>query len=524
MKLTQIKKIGGGCLGLLCVMIAISAEAASTESNRPEWVISTMEGKVQGISTDNNQVVSFRGIPYAADPFTPDRRFKAPQPMKPWQGVLNTTQFMPPVIQPSRGKTVSVVGAAGNLTLNIWAPQSTLKSRHKVPVMVWIPGGAFIRSDASESVYNGKHFAEQGLVVVTINYRVGVDGFMHIPGMPDNRGILDQIAALKWVQQNIARFGGNPGKVTVFGQSSGAESVAILLGTPSARGLFQKAIMQSPPMQSVTPSQSLKIAQAFAKKVHVKLNAKSISQVPYLELVKTVLSMGNAIQNRSQWGQLSWGGTAFLPITGTHLIPKTPLQNLKKYADSHIPVIVGCTDNESRLYIVALGLIDTVKESTLKQLIADMHLPKGALDVYEDQPNYSVGDAYADAMSDYTFRMPAQHIADALVKNGNPVWDYQFGWRSPMDNGRLWAAHFVDVPYTFEILNTPQAISFVGENPDKALSELIHNNWSHFAKTGYPNWTRYDLQDRPTMKFNSISKELNDPLRSRRELWEHYRF
>lgn len=472
-----------------------------------------------------NGVAYFYGIPYAHNPFTSERRFKAPQPYGKWKGVLDATTLTPPVPQPGRGQVVELVGAPGNLTLNIWTPKDAMKSKKALPVMVWLPGGAFIREDAGEQVYNGTGFAKNGTIVVAVNYRVGVDGFMHLDGAPDNRGILDQILALNWVRQNIKDFGGDPNKVTLFGQSAGAESVAILMGTKKAKGLFQQAIMQSPPMQFVTKAQAARVTSVFAEELGIAATRRAFSEVPLEKLVSAVIDMGETIKDRDEWGMMSWGGTAFLPVADGRIIKESPMKDLAKHADPSIPVIVGSTDQETRLYLVPGGAIDRIPAAQVTQLLADLSLSGDPLKVYTSAGSAkSIGEVFADIQSDYTFRMTALHIAEHLVKNGNKVWYYNFSWFSPAFNGELGAAHFVDVPFSFDTLGSQQARNFVGDNPPQGLADSMHGSWAQFARRGTAPWHPYDLTERATMRFDTQSQQVGDPEKNVRSLWENYSF
>ncbi|WOI36355.1 carboxylesterase family protein [Alteromonas sp. CI.11.F.A3] len=485
-------------------------------------IAETKLGQIKGKLV--NKVGIFYGVPYAKNPFTKKRRFQAPIAIEPWKETLDATAITPPVPQPGRGTKVELVGRVGDLTVNVWAPLSAMQADNKVPVMVWIPGGAFIREDAAERVYDGRRFAEQGVVVVTVNYRVGVDGFMHLKGAPDNRGILDQILALRWVRDNIQDFGGDPRQVTLFGQSAGAGSVAILLGSPKASGLYHKAIMQSPPMQAMTRTQATKVTTAFAKQHNVKATMSGISNIPLSQLVTGVVDMGNAITDRTQWGMLSWGGTAFLPVIDGDVIQISPMADLMNNGDASIPVIVGSTDQESRLYLVPDGTIDRITEDELSLFLKDLHLGCAASEVYGKAGNVSFGDIYAQAQSDYTFRMPALHIAERLSLKGNPVWKYNFAWQSPAYNGRLGAAHFVDVPFTFNTLDSQEAKDFVGTQPPDSLTHFMQTQWLHFAKTDSVDWPSYSQDVRATMQFNIKSKVMNDPNKDVRRLWQNYSF
>ncbi|WP_432455607.1 carboxylesterase/lipase family protein [Agarivorans sp. QJM3NY_29] len=506
----------------LLSMFVSSAFAASPIPPNNQLMVTTGLGQVAGVVKDD--IVSFYGVPYAENPFVEGRRFQAPQAKQAWSGVLDASALGAPTPQPSRGVKTELVGAPGDLTLNIWAPAEMGKLPGKLPVMVWIPGGAFIREDAGESVYNGSSYAKQGAIVVTVNYRVGVDGFMHLQGAPDNRGILDQILALQWVQQHIAAFGGDPKQVTLFGQSAGAESVAILLGTPAAKGLFHKAIMQSPPMQAVSTAQATRLSEAFAERFKVAASIEGIASVPYPELVAGVVALGQQIQDREQWGELSWGGTAFLPVMDGKLIVDTPMVNLAKNADPSIPVIVGSTDQEARLYLVPGGQLDRMTNAEVSLFLGDLKLAGKPMQVYSEDGQATQGDIFADIQSDYTFRMPALHIAETLVNNGNPVWHYNFSWRSKAFGGQLGAAHFVDVPFSFNTLATDQAKAFVGSDAPQSLADSMHRQWLDFAKTGQVSWSQYQLNQRYSMRFDAQSKQQRDPEKSRRLLWDGYSF
>ena len=390
--------------------------------------------------------------------------------------------------------------------------------------MVWLPGGAYIREDAAEKVYDGTQFAQQDVVIVTVNYRVGVDGFMHLKGAPDNRGILDQIMALQWVQDNIQDYGGDSANVTLFGQSAGAGSVAILLGIKKANTLFHKAIMQSPPMQAMTQSQAAKVTQTFAEKLRVPATIEGLASIDFNALVSGVVDMGNTITERNEWGMLSWGGTAFLPVIDKKLIVDSPMINLAKNANPKTPIIVGSTDQESRLYLVPSGAVDRIGIEQISLFLSDLNLGDNAVQVYKKTDGVSYGDIYSDIQSDYTFRMPALHIAELLVKNGNPVWKYNFSWQSPAFGGRLGAGHFVDVPFTFGTIHTKEAANFVGKKPSETLSQVMQKHWLEFAKNNQPKWSNYRLTERKTMGFDETSKEVIDPNKALRVLWQDYQF
>ncbi|CAM3669805.1 Carboxylesterase [Vibrio aerogenes CECT 7868] len=509
-------------ISLCCTVPAQSATTnMKTEVSKKEvstTVVNTALGQVKGVV--ENGIAEFRSVPYAVNPFEGTRRFQAPEKVQPWHGVLDATRYKAPVPQPDRGKETVLLGAPGDLTLNILAPVKTAK---KLPVMVWIPGGAFIRENASDAMYRGESFVRDGVIVVTVNYRVGIDGFMHIPGAPDNRGILDQIAALEWVQSHIASFGGDPEQVTLAGQSAGAECVAILSGIPRTKGLFRRVIMQSSPVQTVTLAQSERVAQTVGKLLGIKPTTENLARVPFAELVKAVVQTGKEIKDRSQWGMMSWGGTAFLPVIDQSLLTGTLTGNLAHHADPSVSVLIGSTEQESRLYLVPNGQIDKVHMSDSLQLIHDLNMDADIIKTYK-KGNPTVGDVYAALLSDYTFRMPTQHIAQTLVNHGNAVWVYDFAWRSPAFNNRLGAAHLVDVPFAFDTTEAPKSKVFLGDHPPQSLIRDMHTTWVRFIQTGQAGWSVYQSQERRVMRFDGQSAEVKDPGKAIRLLWESYPF
>ncbi|MDX1872938.1 carboxylesterase family protein [Mycolicibacterium sp. 120266] len=499
-------------------MIAVPLRPTPAKAD-DQPVVALRSGRVRGRYT--NGVASFKRVPYAANPFTAANRFQAPRPVAQWRGIRDATTSGPPPPQPSRDPQPVLFGGPDDLTLNIWTPNL---SDNALPVMVWIPGGAFVRGDASESAYDGTHFAANGIVVVTMNYRVGVDGFMAIEGVPANRGLLDQIAALEWVRDNIAAFGGDATNVTLFGQSAGAESAAILLASPKTEGLFTRVIMQSPPMQAMTSADATRLAAVFANGLGVAPTVDGIAGVPLDRLIDAGTNLATVIKDRATWGKLSLGGTAFLPVIDGDVLDAAPIDMLARGPKPDVPVIVGSTDQEARIYLVPGGAIDRISQQAIDQFIEDLMLPADTLDIYRADPaNDTLGDLFAALQSDYTFRMPALRIAE-LRSSNRQTWHYNFSWRSPAFGGRLGAAHFVDVPFSFDTLSSDQAKDFVGTNPPASLAEAMHGAWAAFATTGDPGWAAYDVAARTTKRFDATSSVVADPEQATRGLWRDVAF
>lgn len=501
--------LGGLALGGCASNGTTAITGASGESPIATLAQGQLRGQRQG------QVLTFKRVPYAANPYLPANRFKAPQPAPTWSGVRDATQAGPVPPQPSRARGGGYAGEPDDLTLDIWAPVNA----RGAPVMVWFAGGAFYRVDASASWYDGSTYAREGVVVVSVNYRVGIDGFMQIDGMPSNRGYLDQLAALKWVAQHIGAFGGNASDVTIAGQSAGAQGVLALMGMPAAKGLFHKVIAQSPPAAFSRPEDAKRIAAETAKVLGVEPTAQALAGVPLPALIAGVEKMIVDLRDMQKWGAIG-GVPPFLPVVDGQVLTEPPVAAVRRYAPQGVPLLIGSTDEEARLYMVPGDAIDRVTEQAMAGALRRANLPASAEALYRQvRPNATPGDMLAILNSDRTFRMPAVRFAETRVQSNAPVWHYHFAWSSPGFGGRLGAAHVVDVPYVFNTLKTDQAKPFVGGAGDQALAEKMQGHWLRFIKTGNPGWERYDLSKRPTMRFDTTSAVVSDPLAERRQLW-----
>jgi para-nitrobenzyl esterase len=511
----------GAALGLgACGLAGCAAPAVVPMSDAAgdTPVATVSEGRLRG--RGDGRVVSFLRVPYAADPYLSERRFMAPQPVAHWAGLRDATVAGPMPPQPSRAPGGGLAGAGGDLTLNIWAPVGA----RDAPVMVWLPGGAFYRVDASEGWYDGSAHAWAGVVVVTVNYRVGIDGFMWVDGRPPNRGLLDQLAALKWVRQNIAAFGGNADDVTLAGQSAGAQCVMALMGMPAARGLFHKAIAQSPPRNHLSPEQARRVTAATAAQLKVEPTASAFASVPLAELIGATERMIVALRDIPTWGAIG-GQPPFLPVVDGSVITDPPLASLQRHAPRDIPLLIGSTDEEARLYLVPGGAIDRIPAAAFDAALQRAALPATARSVYAGvRDAASPGDMLAALESDKTFRIPALRYAETRAAAGSPVWVYHFAWSSPAFGGRLGAGHVVDVPFVFDTLASEQARPFLGGPGHPPLASTMFGHWSRFVKTGDPGWRRYESNTRPTMRFDIASAIVEDPLAARRQAWSGLAF
>lgn len=504
----------GGAAGLA----GCASSGAGATDTAP--VVSVTSGQLRGRRAGG--VISFKRVPYAANPYLPENRFLAPQPVVPWSGLREADAYGPMPPQPSRAPGGGLAGAPDELTLNIWTAGTDGARR---PVMVWIPGGAFLRVDGSEAWYDGSAFARDGIVLVTLNYRVNVDGFMSVEGGVPNRAYLDQIAALQWVQRHIAAFGGDPGNVTLFGQSAGAQSVMALLGMPQSKGLFQRAIAQSPPIKYHQPADAQRVARATAELLKVAPTRAAMSGVPLPALIAAVEAMNNDLRDLAKWGAIG-DQPPYLPVIDGVVLTQPPLAALRAHAPPGLPLLIGCNDDESRLYLVPSGAIERIPEPAVAGFARRAGLAPEAVEAWRRQrPAATPGDVFAALSSDAVFRMPTLRYTENRVRAGAPVWAYQFAWRSPAFGGKLGAAHVVDVPFVFDTLDSDgNAKTFTAGAGPRALAVSMHTSWVRFAKAGDPGWPPYNLATRPTMRFDTVSAVVNDPGAADRELWSGITF
>ena len=496
-----------------------------------DQIVDTQYGKVQG--SQHGSISVWKGIPFARPP-TGQRRFRAPQPPEPWTSVLNATKFSPMAPQvPAMG--ASMVGALGAgrtvemrpmsedcLYLNIWSPGADQEKR---PVMVYIHGGAFTLGSASDPWYDGTSFAAtHNIVVVSLNYRLGILGFVYLKDLAGadatymgNCGLLDQIAALQWVRENIATFGGDPDQVTVMGESAGAMSIGALLGMPTAHGLFRRAVLQSGAAGNLTTRpQATKIAQALLAKLGLETaQLSAMAEVPLDALLKIQPELGR-----------EFGGIgAYRPVIDGEALPQHPLAMIAQGSAADVAILVGTNRDEWRLFAMMRGR-PKVDEQQLKQLFGDAAEP--VLATYtKARADQSPELAWVDMMSDMIFRMPAIRLAEGQVRQGAPVWMYRFDWESPVFGGVLGAAHAMEIPFVFNTLDTQIARWLTGDSPTRLpLANLMHAAWGGFIRSGtpaiasLPAWPPYDLDRRATMIFSDAPHVVDDPQGQVRTVWE----
>jgi para-nitrobenzyl esterase len=490
-------------------------------------IVETRNGKVEGAQEGSVQV--WRGIPYAQPP-TGNLRFMPPQAPANWEGVRDATNYgsaaaqLPGALERLFG-TAKVPSSEDCLYLNVW---SSAADNAKRPVLFWIHGGAFVNGSGSTPWYNGKSFAEQGdVVVVTINYRLGVLGFLHLAELggaeyasSGNCGILDQVAALEWVRDNIGAFGGDPNNVTIFGESAGSMSVATLLAVPQAQGLFHKAILQS------GAAHNLRTAGLATKHTHSILEAlefngtiEQLKEVP----VEKLLEAGRLAVSRNPNGRI------FQPVVDGKALPQLPVKAVAEGSVRGVPLLIGTTLEEMKLFTAFDPTWQALDEDGIQKRCAGMvgeEIFGKVAPGYADYPAATPLEKWTRLLTDRTFWMPSIRLAEAQVPNA-PVWMYRFDWLSPAFGGKLGACHALEIPFVFNNLDKAGVVPFTGDAPDRqALADAMHAGWIAFAKTGNPNtptlpaWSAYDLTNRPTMLYNNQCKLENDPQRTERRLWD----
>ena len=472
---------------------------ARPKASPASCVIATADGRVRG-SCDGG-IRRFLGLAYAAPPVGPFR-FLAPQPVRPWSDIRDATQPGPNAPQRIRDvpglEVRALVGdgwAKGDdyLTLNIWAPaEGTARS----PVMVFIHGGGFVLGSKDAPVQDGSSFARDGVLCVAINYRMGIDGFLPIPGVPTNIGLRDMIAALHWVKANIAAFGGDADNVTVFGESAGAMAIADLIASPLAKGLFHRAIVES---GHGAMTREIGVAQRLVRKLAKLLKVSpdrdgfaSVAPGDALDAVETVSLPTTRIDLRGADGREPvFGISRFVPVHGDDVLPAPPLDALRKGAGAEIDLLIGTNAEEMNLYMIPSGVRDTIGGLLATYLLhRSQPNARKVLRAYGlGQKGRKPGQALTDALNDLVFRWPARRYAE---EHRGRTHMYEFEWRSPLFGGALGAAHAMEIPFVFDTLPIATGeTGLCGPNPPQGLADRVHKLWVDFARDGTLPWPEF---------------------------------
>lgn len=508
-----------------------------------EAIAETPSGPIRGQERDG--IYMFRGIPYACAPVG-ELRFGPPVSMGelPTAGgePFDATKLAPAAPQNAFLGGVEIPGMTVKETdedclfVNVWTGGLDGARR---PVMVWIHGGGFTTGSGSLPVYKGQRLAaEHGVVVVTINYRLGVLGFLHLgPAFPDlfpgcaNLGLLDQIAALEWVKKNVSAFGGDPENITVFGESAGGMSIGTLMGIPGADAVYDRAILQSGAAHFVAdPETAAGLCQEVLDRLGLGGDPTRIREVEVDEILKAQLPLEVPVAE-----DLSRRSTflPFLPAIDGELLASSPLERIRSGKGPATPVIAGSTLEEFRLFAKrdpSMGSL--TKQRVVKRMRIVLRGDPGAAEnVYDSYERAAArrgestdpNDLWLSIAADGMFRIPAIRLAEACIEAGRSAYVYLFGWRTPL----IGAAHGIDVPFVFGNLGGKAAEPFIGPaDAAERLSQVMREEWTSFARegrpsaAGVPEWPEYDLEKRPVMVFDAESRVEFDPLGEERVAWE----
>ncbi|AEM82930.1 carboxylesterase/lipase family protein [Streptomyces violaceusniger] len=490
-------------------------------------IVATSQGAVRGRQEEHATV--FRHIPYAAPP-RGAARFAPPTPHPPWDGVRDATAAGPTAPQPKRDAFGDLdmspyfgqgwVPGEDYLAVNVWTPDTT---RDDLPVMVFVHGGGFVAGSTRSALYDGTGFARDGVVLVTLNYRLGVPGFLHLPDAPDNRGLLDVIAALRWVEENIAAFGGDRSRVTLFGQSAGATIVGAVVADPRAGGLFQRAIIQSGNgLGAFAPAQADRVTRALARILGTAPTAEALASVPDERFVQAMPRLAGI--------DLTVDGH-FDPLIGLSpfslVLDQQPAEAVAAGCGAGVDLLLGTNAEEGNLYLAPLGHLASSTEEDVHAVAARSHpAPQELVEVYRrERPGASAGELRSAIMTDALFGAGTRRLAAAHAQHPSArTHVYEFAWRSRALDGRLGATHVMELPFVFDRtglprLHGPEAILGPAE-PPAGLASRLHATWIRFARTGDPGWPPYESVRRTTMRIAEAWTQVADPGAPIRRAWE----
>ncbi len=506
-----------------------------------EPIVELRQGRIRGTLEDGLRV--FRGIPYAEPPLG-SLRFRAPQPPSPWHGVRDTRSFGPPAPQ-IPGMLARLLGSDTDrasedcLQLNLWTPALDEGRR---PVMVWIHGGSFTSGTAGSPIYDGSSLARRGdVVVVTINYRLGALGFLALPqleeeeGVFGNLGLLDQITALEWVREHISGFGGDPDRVTVFGESAGAMSAGALLATPRARGLFRRAVLQSGAAENVSSrEESVRVGACLLEELGLaNPDAERLRSVPVADLLAAQQSTVARM-----WRSVS--GLTFQPVVDGRVIPSPPLQQIRSGCAADVSLLVGSNRDEYKLWNLAdpkaakldhAALLRRCRHNIPGEGVDGTAHAVRAIETYarlrEGRASAAPPELWTAIETDRLIRAPALRLADAQRAHQRQTFVYLFAWTSPAMEGALGSCHALEIPFVFGSLRHPGVSAFAGAGPAaERLSSVMQDAWISFARSGDPShpelgdWPAYDPESRPTQLLGPECELVHAPLEEERRFWE----
>ncbi|CAI3797325.1 carboxylesterase/lipase family protein [Pseudarthrobacter sp. MM222] len=519
--------------------------SATADAARPALAFATTTaGVVRGCvrHLDGRPVRTFLGVPYAESP-AGGRRFLPPLPVQPWEGTRDCTApgAMAPqnadAFTPPSDRFPELWDEESCLNVNVWTPGADGGGR---PVLVWIHGGAYLTGSNNGALHDGGALASaMDVVVVALNYRLGALGFLHLPELlgpayadSSNVALLDQLEALRWVARNIASFGGDPGNVTLFGESAGAAAVGTLLGMPASEGLFRRAILQSGTAERFrSAEESALVTQEFLGLCGLDAaRAKELLDLP----VGQLLAAQNALESAA--AAVTFGvPLPFQPTAGTPAIPRPPLDAIRLGCNSRIDLLVGTNLNEGSFAVefrpAAPSDPPQLADRVDLMLARASSNPSGARASYEEALARTLGlppngkqllEAY---LADVHYRQPTNRLLAARSGSQGKNFSYLFTWESPAMGGKLGSCHALDIPFVFRQLEAAEAKFLTRGIAPQALGDSMSSAWANFARSGAPQaaglppWPEYGRQHRQTMILDVISRVESDPRGALREFW-----
>lgn len=532
-----MRKLSGFVLGAVLSAFVLPAVAGGVPAASP--VVGTDKGPVQGLVEAG--IAAYKGIPYAAPPIGA-LRFKAPQPAPAWTAILDATGFGAPAIQSYdrelNGSELSIqlatvftmrtemkIDNEDCLYLNVWTPASDeAGAAKKRPVMVWFHGGGYAYGSGAWPVYDGANLARKGdVVVVTVNHRLNVFGYLHLGDLPGgeafadsgNAGMLDLVASLEWVRDNIGAFGGDAGNVTIMGESGGGSKVSTLLAMPDADGLFHKAVIQSGPGLTGVPAES---ATRSARAVLLELGVEETDLGPLATLSTEAIVTGyEAAQAKAGGGFM---GLRMAPVVDGRHLPQHPFTPAAPAQSRDVPVLIGFNKDEWTIFNTGEPWFGQLAEAELPERAAAVVGDKAPALIAAERghhPDYSPTYLFNVLMSDARMLIGSTTLAERkAAQDGAPVFMYYLTWETPVGNGIFKSPHTLDMPLMFN--NVDKSVALTGDSAAaRALEHQMSNAWIAFARTGNPNndalpdWPAYNAADRPTMIFDVQPKVVNDP-------------
>ncbi|MGW7308389.1 carboxylesterase/lipase family protein [Streptomyces sp. NPDC054835] len=487
-----------------------------TGTNPP--LVTTTRGPVRGERRADGSC-RFLGIPYAQPPVGP-LRFAAPVPPEPWTEPLDATAYGPTAQRRPFADVTTIpeptIPGDGVLNLNVFTPAPDADAA--LPVLVWIHGGGYVAGSAASPWYDGAAFNRDGVVLVSLGYRLGIEGFLHLDDAPDNRGVRDWIAALEWVRDNIALFGGDPAKVTIAGQSAGGGAVQTLLAVPSARELFRGVISVSGAVTRPDgPRVARAVAQLFTARTGLPATAAALQDLGDAEILDLQDRLGEPGPDREVLGLPPI--LSLVPFADGDLIPEPVLDALTTGdGGAGVPLMLGFTAHEFNMIPTPTAGPDG-DPLPLPLLLGGLGLDEAGAGAFAaTYAGTAPAALFGHALTDATFRAPSLAVADARAERGEPTWLYQFDWTSPL-NGQSF--HCLDLPYAFDLLDAEGVTAAAGDNPPQALADAMHRAWVSFVTERNPGegWPAYTSGDRATMLWNTTPEVAEDPLKAVREIW-----